>query len=312
MSKYEVKNSIWFVLIEGIRIYFSNIDKFFVYMLFPVFGQILGIMLAFGLSLGFSERVVAAADSVPKALFLVVLLALPGLLIFTKAFWDFMVAYVALNSMTEGAICTGRVYDFQSHNEVATRRTFKYIALLMAVCVLSTLASNIFLMVPGFVLWIFFILVYQVFTFEDDLSVSDCFKRSFNLILGDWLRTVILLVFLWFFSIFIISTGVTVIFDYLNLTDKICVIFNFITNAVPLDLCNRVLVHFGYPIITPDMISKWIFYSVISVVVTGLTLPLRSICWTLWYFNLAQLKSSKVTVKKRRKSSVKSDDDFEG
>ncbi len=307
MSKYEVKNSIWFVLVEGIRIYFSNIDKFFVYMLFPVFGQILGIMLAFGLSLGFSERVIATTDSVPKALLLVVLLALPGLLIFTKAFWDFMVAYVALNSMAEGAISTGRVYDFQSHNEVATRRTFQYVVFLLAVCALSTLASNVFLVVPGFILWIFFILVYQVFTFEDELSVSDCFKRSFKLVLGNWLRTVILLGILWFFSIFIISTGVTVIFDYLYLTDKICVVFNFITNAIPLDLCNRVLVHFGYPIITPDMISKWIFYSIIGAVVTGLTLPLRSICWTLWYFNLARLKS-KVPVKKRRKTSAKSDD----
>ena len=49
MSKYEIKNSIWAVLAESIKIYFTNIDKFLVYMLFPVFGQIIVITLALGL-----------------------------------------------------------------------------------------------------------------------------------------------------------------------------------------------------------------------------------------------------------------------
>ena len=50
MSKYKIKNSLWFVLFEGIKIYFSNIDKFFIYMLFPVLGQVIGIILAFAFS----------------------------------------------------------------------------------------------------------------------------------------------------------------------------------------------------------------------------------------------------------------------
>ena len=88
MSKYKVRNSIWFILAEGIRIYFSNIDKFFTYMLFPVFGQIIGIALAFGLSLGFSDIVSVKAGSAAKAVLIILLLAVPGLLVFAKAFWD--------------------------------------------------------------------------------------------------------------------------------------------------------------------------------------------------------------------------------
>ena len=182
MSKYEVKNSIWFVLAEAIRIYFTNIDKFLTYMLFPVFGQILGIALTFGLTLGLADKVIAKADSISGAFLLMLLLALPGLLIFVKAFWDFMVAYVAINSMTEGAISTGKVYDFQSHNEVATRRTFQYVILLLAIGILSSIGTSIFFIVPGFVLWIYFILVFQIFTFEQDLSLTEHFKRSFLLI----------------------------------------------------------------------------------------------------------------------------------
>lgn len=301
MSKYEIKNSIWVVLAESIKIYFTNIDKFVVYMLFPVFGQFLGIALAFGLSLGFGEKIAQRVDSVSHALLLIILLALPGLLIFAKAFWDFMVAYVALNSMTEGAISTGKVYDFQSHNEVATRRTFKYVMFLASVGILSALASNVLLMIPGFILWIYFILVYQVFTFEQDLGIVDCFKRSFALVRGNWLRTVIILAILWFFSIHIITLGVSVVFDYLKLTDKICSLFNFVTNMIPLDFTNKVLTYFHYPIITPDMISKSIFYTILSSIIMGLTLPIRSICWTLWYVNLSDLNRKKeVPIRKKR------------
>ena len=126
MSKYKMKNSIWFVLFEGLKIYFSNIDKFILYMLFPVLGQVLGIALCFGLTLGLSDKIAAKADSISSAMLFILLLAIPGLLIFAKAFWDYVVAYVALNSMTEGAVTSGKVYDFKSHNEVATRRSFKY------------------------------------------------------------------------------------------------------------------------------------------------------------------------------------------
>jgi hypothetical protein len=268
-------------------------------MLFPVFGQVVGIILSFGLSLGFAQRVVERVDDPMHALLLILLLACPGLLIFAKAFWDFMVAYIALNSMTEGAINTGKVYDFQSHNEVATRRTWKYIWFLISVGFLSGLAYNLLLIIPGFILWIYFILVYQVFTFEPELSVSECFKQSFNLVKGNWFRTFLILAFLWFFSIYIITLGVSVVFDYLNLTDKICEMFNYLTNMIPLDFCNKVLAYFSKPIITPYMISKSIFYCVLSTIVMGLTLPIRSICWTLWYGNLVELR---MPVKKGRKS----------
>ena len=304
MSKYKIKNSIWFVLAEGLRIYFTNIDKFFTYMLFPVFGQVIGIALAFGLSLGFAPIVIEKVENPLYALLLVLLLALPGLLIFAKAFWEFMVAYVALNSMTEGAINTGKVYDFQSHNEVATRRTSKFVLLLLLVGILSSFATSIFFIVPGFVLWIYFILVYQVFTFEPDLEIHDYFKRSFILVRGNWLRTLILMLILAFFSIYIITEGISVILDYLNLTDKLCYIFTPITNAIPLEFTNKVLVYFKMSSITPNMISKSLLFSVLSFIVTGITLPIRSICWTLWYANLTELeKQNRFKTKKQSKNA---------
>lgn len=290
MSKYKLKNSIFFILWEGIKIYFSNIDKFLLYMLFPVFGQVIGIALSFALSLGFADKVVQKADSPAVALLMILLLAIPGLLIFAKAFWDYMVAYVALNSMTEGAVTTGKVYDLDSHNEVATQRGWKYIGFLIILSVLMSLGSSIFFIIPGFVLWIYFILVFQVFTFEPDLSITDIFKRSFLLIKGNWARTFILMAVLGFFSMYILTEGITVVFDYLNLTASASSIFNFISNLIPLDLVNKILVHANQPIITNEMISKTIFVSVLGMIISGLTLPIRSICWSLWYKNLSDVK----------------------
>lgn len=290
MSKYKLKNSIFFILWEGIKIYFSNIDKFLLYMLFPVFGQVIGIALSFGLSLGFADKVVQKADSPAVALLMILLLAIPGLLIFAKAFWDYMVAYVALNSMTEGAVTTGKVYDLDSHNEVATQRGWKYIGFLIILSVLMSLGASIFFIIPGFVLWIYFILVFQVFTFEPDLSITDIFKRSFLLVKGNWARTFILMAVLGFFSMYILTEGITVVFDYLNLTASASSIFNFISNLIPLDLVNKILVHANQPIITNEMISKTIFVSVLGMIISGLTLPIRSICWSLWYKNLSDVK----------------------
>lgn len=290
MSKYKLKNSIFFILWEGIKIYFSNIDKFLLYMLFPVFGQVIGIALSFGLSLGFADKVVQKADSPTVALLMILLLAIPGLLIFAKAFWDYMVAYVALNSMTEGAVTTGKVYDLDSHNEVAAQRGWKYIGFLIILSVLMSLGSSIFFIIPGFVLWIYFILVFQVFTFEPDLSITDIFKRSFLLVKGNWARTFILMAVLGFFSMYILTEGITVVFDYLNLTASASSIFNFISNLIPLDLVNKILVHANQPIITNEMISKTIFVSVLGMIISGLTLPIRSICWSLWYKNLSDVK----------------------
>ena len=42
--------SVWLIFFEGIKIYALNIHKFFLYMAFPVLGQLLGIFMIFGLT----------------------------------------------------------------------------------------------------------------------------------------------------------------------------------------------------------------------------------------------------------------------
>ncbi len=315
MAKEKIKNSIWFVIFDGLKIYFSNIDKFILFMLFPVFGQIIGLLLTFGLTIGLADRVAQKAQSMNSALAIILLLAIPGLLIFLKAFWDYMVAYVALNSMTEGALTTGHVYDIQSHRQVATRRTFKYIVFLLGVGVLSLVAIAFSIipllgLIPPLIFWVFFVLVYQVFTFEDELSVKECFKRSYELIKGDWARTLLLMIILWFFSIYIITEGVSVIFDCLHLTDRICALFDIVGNNIQLEYFNKALRYINMQEITVKMISKLLFMTALTTIVAGLSLPIRSICYTLWYKTMTNLKDGKVEQKpKKQKKSKKAEEE---
>ncbi len=304
------KNSMFGVLVEGVKIFFYNIDKFVVYMLFPVLGQLVGFILALTIPLCLSGRIAEKASSLSSALLLILLLAIPGLLIFIKAFWDYMVAYVALCSMTEGALTTGHVYDFQSHREVATRRGGKYILFLLCVGFLSLVALMfsvipILGLIPPLIVWVYFILVFQIFTFEPDLSIKGYFTRSYDLVKGNWAKTFILMILLGFFSIFIITEGVTVIFDYLHLTDKIASLFDFVGNAMPLEYINKALNYAGLKVLTVNYISKLIFTSCLGLVIAEFTLPIRSICWTLWYMSLSESKSQKNADKPKKNKKSK-------
>ena len=305
MSKENYSSNIFGVLANGIKIYLSNIDRFLLYMLFPVFGQVLGIALALVFPLLFSNKIIAKTNSVSSALLYVLLLAIPGILIFMKAFWDYMIAYVALNSMTEAAVLTGKVYDFPSHNEVATRRIFKYIGFLMFLGILLFIGMTPFCIVPACVVWVYFVLIFQVFTFEPEISIKQCYKRSFQLIRGNWLQTAILLVFLIFFSIYIISQGITVVFDYLNVSSFFRSRFDFIGEALPLETINEYLNQLKLKSISVEMISDILYMTVITSIISGITLPIRSICWSLWYKGLSDKKTINEPAKKIKKRKQK-------
>lgn len=316
MSKPKFRNSIFAVLFEGIKIYISNIDKFVLFMLFPVFGQLIGLILTFGLTIRLAPKIGQKAHSMTEALIYIFLLALPGLLVFLKAFWDYMVAYIALNSMTEGALTTGRVYDFQSHREVATSRAFKYILFLMAVGFLSCFASlftviPILGIIPPLIIWIYFILIYQIFTFEDELSIKDYFRRSYYLVHGDWARTFILMLILGFFSIYIITIGVGVIFDLFSISSKISPVFDIIGQNLPLEYINKALRYLNMQELTVAKISLVIFNIILASVVAGLSLPVRSICYTLWYKTLAQNKDINEPAPKKVRKIKRNNDNNE-
>lgn len=296
------KKSIWLVFFEGLKIYVLNIHKFLLYMAFPVLGQLIGLFLIFGLTFWFTQNIQEIAVKYPALsdistmITLIVVAVVPGLLILVKAFWDYLVAFVALNSMTEGYMNTGRVYDFRAHNSVATQKPFAFISIWFLISIMTIIGIIPLFTVILAVFFVYFCLVFQVFTFENGLSPVGYFKRSLYLVKGNFGKTFSLMAILTVLTYCLFVQGFGVLFDAFNWTQCLEKMFEAWALTLPLELVEK----FG---VTPSLVGTALVRSMISFIVIGFTMPLRSICWTLWYNCLAE--DDKPVVKKPRKRAVK-------
>lgn len=317
MSKTKSDCNIFAILVDSVKIYCTNFLKFTQYMAFPVLGQVLGLGLIFGLAFWYSQNLPALIDKSPAfnnpstVLWCVILITVPGMIIFLKAFWDYLVAYGALNSMADSAMNVGKVYDFPAHNALVTNHTFKFVALWFVISLMSLIAVIPFFIVIGAIFFVYFILVFQVFVFEPDTSVIGCFKRSLNLIKGNFAKTFILMCVIAFFTHFLFVKGFSVFFDLIRVTELLTnPVEAWISANIPLDSLNNFLINLNprTEILSPAKIAQSIVYQVPFFIVTGFTLPLRSICWTLWYKALntdcsgAEAKKKSVRKNKKKES----------
>lgn len=301
--------SVWLIFFEGIKIFALNIHKFMLYMAFPVLGQILGIFLIFGLTFWFTQNMqdiaakYDALNNMSSMITLIVVSVIPGVLILIKAFWDYLVAFVALNSMTEGYLNTGRVYDFKAHNSVATQKSFSFITIWFLISVMTILGILPVFWIFAGLFFVHFILVFQVFTFENGLSPVGYFKRSMFLIKGKFGRTFLLMVILTIFTYVILVSGLGVLFDAFNWTNPLAKMFEAWAYTLPIDPLEQ----YG---VTPSVIGTELVKQLIFFLAVGFSLPIRSICWTLWYNELASedepvVKKTKKRVKKATTSQQK-------
>ncbi len=277
--------SVWLIFFEGIKIYALNIHKFFLYMAFPVLGQLLGLFMIFGLTYWYTENFqdltvkYPALNDFSTMLLCIILSVVPGLLIWARAFWDYLVSYGALNSMTDGYLNTGRVYDFKAHNSVVTKKTFSFIILWFLFSIFTIISVIPVFWIIGFVFFIYFILIFQVFTFENGLSPIGYFRRSLQLVKGKFSRTFLLMTLLTVFTYYFLTAGLGVVFDALNFSKPIAKMFETWSYSLPLEYIEQFNV-------TPALIGNELVKQIIFFLVIGFTLPIRSICWTLWYNNL--------------------------
>lgn len=168
--------------------------------------------------------------------------------------------------------------------------------------------SPLFAIICG-ILMIFLIPVFQIFTFEQDKNGFDCIKKSFNLVKKDFGKVIGILSILGI--ILLILTLAATIFSS-NTVDAdryLSGYSNLILGLEPLKNLNQEFTQYAeYGInfqITTEMISGLILSSVASFIIFGYTLPLRSICWTLWYKKNANIdKGNKKTTGKSSKKQL--------
>lgn len=306
------KNSPLNIFMESVGLYFSNIDKFVKYMTFPVLGQIAGLSLVLAMVYFFTKNIPAVIQKVPALgslgilTLIIVLLMLPGLIIFMKAFWEYLVAYGAVNSMLENMLKSGKVYDFDAHTELIKRRTFSYVGLWALFGLFSLLALIPFFWVPCGVFAIFFVLVFQVFTFEPEKSPIGCVKRSLELIKGHFASTFMLMALVGALTYVLIPQLINLFCDYTRLSLLFTNAITPIIAEIPLADFNNILTYLYLQPLKVENIANFVVSSLIAQVFIQYTLPLRSILWAMWY---KELNGGKLYVnnedKPKKKRSIK-------
>jgi hypothetical protein len=309
MSK--IKNSVWGVFSQGVKLYFTNFGSFFRYLAFPVFGQVIGAILVLLASYFYAQNLPKLIveggifDNFSMIFLVLFIVTLPGLVMLVKAFCDYLVAYGAINSMVDNMLKSGRVYDFHAHTELITRRAGKYASLWLSLGFLAMVgAFPLFWVIAG-ILFVYFVLIFQVFTFEPDKSVFGCFEKSMTLIKGNFLRTVGLMSLLGILTYWLLPDLVEALFNLLNVIGFLAIPLDSWASQLPIVEINKLLLQTptAYQI-TSLWIAKGVVCFSLSYVVTSLTLPLRSICWALWYksLNKGEVKLDKRILERAEKA----------
>lgn len=292
------------IFAESIGLYFSNFDKFVQYMSFPVLGQIAGLGLVLLITFFYTQNLPNLIEKYPalnnfNALILLsIIITLPGLAIFIKAFWDYLVAYGAINSMLDNMLKSGRVYDFDAHTELVKRRSVPFVGLWFLFGIFSILAiCPLFWVVCG-ILAVYFVLIFQIFTFEPELSPAGCVKRSLDLIKGHFASTFMLMTFVGLLTYLFIPQIVIKLFDIGNINNFFANLIMPIVSQLP-DLN---LQRYGLPEISKENIALFTIQTFVAQILIQYTLPLRSILWSMWYRELAKadFKPKETTSKKRK------------
>lgn len=286
-------NSVLGVFWQGTKLYFSNSISFFKYLAFPVFGQIFGIILILAATFAYSgclQKLVVPGgifDNFLVIFFLLLLVTLPGLFILIKAFWEYLVAYGAINSMVENMLKSGKVYDFHAHTEVISRRSASFGTLWFLLAILGLIGSFPLFWVISGILAVYFILIFQVFVYEPDKSPIGCFKKSMAIVKGHFASTLGLIVLLGIFTYWLIPEGIKYLFEISKAIDIMAIPFDSISQQLPINEMNKLLIqsHTSRHI-TSVMISQAMVEALLGYVLTCLTLPWRSISCALWYKNL--------------------------
>lgn len=298
----KIKDNVLEIFWNSTKFYFSNFGNFFRYMAFPVFGQIIGIILILSASYFYTSNLPkwivqgGIFDNFSMIFFVFFLIIFPGLFVLIKAFWDYLVAYGAVNSMLDNMLKSGHVYDFHAHTELISRRSAAFGALWLLLAVFGLVGSFPLLWVIAGILSVYFVLIFQVFTYEPDKSPLGCFKKSFEIIKGNFWKTILLMILIGIFNYWIFPEAVKAFCNFVNIVAFLVIPFDILAKQLPIDSINEMLLKtpVAYQV-SSLVIAKFIIDFFLGYIVTSLILPWRVICWGLWYkaLNKGEVKLDK-------------------
>ncbi len=318
MSKFKSGTNIFTIIFKSFIIYVKNFPALTRVMLFPVFGQIIGIFMIFYPNYLYTEKYLTKFSGVSLEQNLVfillglILIILPGFAVFIKAFWDYMITMVSLNSMISDIVKKESHSDFRVYNNSVKLKTGNYVILLLLVTFFwllvvifpllsffaglfidSNLVAPIF-MIMFLISAIFSVflsvklsLVFQVFAFES-ISPVEVIKKGWNILKRNFWRTVFMGSFLLVITCFFIPGLFTSIIEKTPLMSYLTMPFDAYINIFAE---NQAFMNF---LVTHKMtqfgLAVHLAHSTVGATVTALMLPLGSACFTLLYFDILNRK----------------------
>lgn len=277
--------SIFQIFFSSIKQYFLYLDKTSKVLAFPIFGQIISLVIIGMLTYYYRNSYDNLQNLLPlfndeNNLYIAFWVVLtPFIIIFVKAMYEYLIALTSLNLLfytTSGKKKVKQI-DFKANNNVIQRKLFNYAVLLLLISIL--------LIVPPFVfvspiIGLFLCLTLQVFAFEGDISPFAAISRSVSMVKSNIIPTLILII-LCFFSTYIFIPDLFIwAFDKISLTPFIINSFEKFINLLPLEELNQL--YFG---LIPDslVIAKSSAESVIAFIFISFTMPFRCCCFTELY-----------------------------
>ncbi len=310
--------SVFNIFFKGIKLYFTHIDLFLKYLAFPVLGQIAGLFLIFLITYVYSVNLpyltanFAFFDNILTAMTTLLLFTIPAFFLFCKAFYDYLIAMAALNSMANNLTSKNKIFDVKMHDELIKRRALPYISLMIILSVIYLIGSIPFFWVLLVPFLVYSCLSLQVFTFEENTGPVEAIKRSFSLIKGNFWQCALLLVLLFLLTYYLLPEVISWAFNKVNLIYYFSIPVEKYLSLLRIDAFNDLLKHYNinYELEAYEMATSLI-KGIVSLAVTSFTLPIRSACCTFFYKQLddetieENRKATKLDGRKELKKIIK-------
>lgn len=314
--------NIFEIVINSFGLYFKNLPTLSKVMYFPVFGQLLGIIIIFSTTLIYAQNMQNIIKSNPffnnaLAIFIVLLfLTIPGFVLFLKAFWEYLIATISLNSIILSINTMGEVSDIHTHTNLVKSRSKEYIILLTYLALIwiialvlpfvayfinmpaifqttmftALLSINIFI---GAVLSVFLSLSYQVFAFNEHLKAFEVLKRSYSTVKGNFIRLIFLAIITGLVTTIIYPTLINYILESVKILNILAIpVQGFVQSLFPDPKIFSVLSMIN--VYNYSDLALTITAMITGSIITAMLLPWSSACYTLMYFDIENRRNAKM------------------
>lgn len=328
MAKLKNKErNIFSILWEGTKLYLKNFFHLSECMVFPVFGQVIGIFWILGLNIWFTNNLEqfstyfpALKYSLPLIFLALTIIVAPGFFMFIKAFWEYMIVCVSLNLFTEDIINNKQIKECKIYNDIIKLRTTDYIVLLSLIALIWLVG----LLIPLFafviniqselkpflfvgleflmsfaltIVTVYLSLSFQVFAFENYRKPIDVLKRSAKLIHGNFWRSSVLAVILGILTSTVIpaffQTAIEGSFLLEPLSHPFKELVNHLMQSPVINMFSGMSPSMAQSANLPESFVTVLTLTVIGIIITSFILPYGTACYALLYKDIVCRREKK-------------------